>query len=93
MPGSLLLLSNLSLLVRDDLDECGKEFIIQVVGSHEFLGGHRRVGIHVRVQSHTLAADIYVHLELLNMLRWTHSLPARQLLLRNSIRRGRVSPN
>ena len=88
MAGSLLLLSNLSLLVRDDLDECGKEFIIQVVGSHEFLGGHRRVGIHVRVQSHSLAADIYIHLELLNMLRWTNSLPARQLLLRNSIWRG-----
>ena len=71
MVESFLLLSDLSLLVRDDFDESAEEFIIQVISSHELFGCNRRVRVKVSMQSHALSANIHIHFKLLDILRWT----------------------
>ena len=68
---SSLLLSNLSLLVRDHIDESRQEFILEVVCSHEVLRGHCRVAVQVSVQGHSLSADVHIHLE--GLVLWAHS--------------------
>lgn len=95
MVESFLLLSDLSLLVRDDFDESAEEFIIQVISSHELFGCNRRVRVKVSMQSHALSANIHIHFKLLDILRWTqwHSRWRLFLLLGYARRRWSVSLN
>ena len=81
MDESFLLLSDLPLLVRDDFNESAKEFIIQVVSSHELFGSNRRVRVKVSMQSHSLSTNIHIHFKLLNLIRWAHRHPGWCYLL------------